>query len=89
MTLINDLHITPAPVTADLGRTLRDAQWWANLPAAQAPVNVYRAANGLLYMSKVTTADTLIGTVHPDPFYLAGGREEWRERFMLYGDRRY
>jgi hypothetical protein len=89
MTLINDLFLTPAPQRSDLARVLRDAQWWANLPAAQGPVNVYRNAEGLLVLSKETMAGTLIGTVHPDPFYLSGQREEWREAFMHLGDRRY
>lgn len=92
MSRINNLHLTPVPPTADEGRMLRDAQWWANLAFDQRPVHVYRSTDGLLYMSKETVETAghfLVATVQPNPFYLSGTREEWRERHMLFGDRRY
>ena len=92
MTLINDLHLAHSSMqqTANRARMLREAIWWANLSKAQGTVYIYQDARGLLTLSRVPAAGTLVATVIPDPMqYRSGEREEWREWQMHLGDRRY
>lgn len=87
--MINDLNIAPTPASADLQRMIRNAQWRANLPFKQQTVYVYADANGVLSLQTTVTPGSALATVRPDPRYLSGMREEWRERWQQMGDRTY
>src|SRR5215471_7123098 len=65
MTLINDLHLAHSSMqqTANRARMLREAIWWANLSKAQGTVYIYQDARGLLTLSQVPAAGTLVATV--------------------------
>lgn len=89
--MINDLFAndTAAVATTEFARIHRDAIWWSNLHNSQAPINIYRSAEGRFFLSKTTAAGTLIATVYPNSFYGSGVREEWRVWQMHLGDRRW
>ena len=96
--MINDLNIAPRnPVSTDLQRMIRNAQWRANLPFRQRVVYVVADDNGVMSLSTTAvvppvppaTGPTQLAVVYPNPNYLSGMREEWREPWMHLGDRTY
>lgn len=93
--MINDLFMnnsTPSSApTAEFARIRRDAIWWANLHQRQGTIFIYQNAAGRFFLSRSgtgVTGGTLITAVPPNPVYLSGERQEWREWQMQLGDRR-